>query len=209
MPVDRDVLAQRALQLAPLLLGATMISTVGGGRVTVRITEVEAYEGADDAASHAYRGRTRRNDVMFGEAGHLYCYFVYGMHWCANITCGPEGIASAVLLRAAEIVGGVESVHVRGTDLTRPSKVAQLASGPARLARCLGLSGAHTGLDLLDPKSEVRLVSLGAGREYQTGPRVGVAAAADRAWRFWLNGEPSVSPYRKGRMKPAGPTRQT
>jgi DNA-3-methyladenine glycosylase len=221
VPAAREVLTLPALQVAPLLLGATLISTVGAEQVTVRITEVEAYEGAEDPASHAFHGQTKRNAVMFGPAGHLYCYFVYGMHWCANITCGPEGVASAVLLRAAEITAGLDYVLARTPVVARlagpgrpagrgrPAGPAKLASGPARLARCLGLDGSHTGLDLLDPASPVRLAALGPGQPSETGPRVGVAVAADRPWRFWLADAPSVSSYRAARKKSARPTRQT
>jgi DNA-3-methyladenine glycosylase len=214
--IDRELLSGAALQVAPLLLGATLVSRIGGAEVLVRITEVEAYEGALDAASHAYRGQTRRNAVMFGEAGRLYCYFVYGMHWCANVTCGRPGTAAAVLLRAAEILDG-EPV-AQGRTRTRLSR-AKLASGPARLARVLGLTGEHTGLDLLDHRSPVQLTGLpGAGPQapegeppagYRTGPRVGVAAAAEHPWRFWLPDEASVSAYRPGGRKRVAGTRQT
>jgi DNA-3-methyladenine glycosylase len=177
----RTALSGLAVDVAPTLLGATLTSTTSGSLVSARITEVEAYEGPDDPASHAFRGRTKRNAVMFGEPGFLYVYFVYGMHFCANITCGPDGRAAAVLLRAAEI---------RGADDPK------LGSGPARLARTLGLTAMHTGLDLLDPTSPVRLRSIDPPAAYLAGPRVGVAAAHDRPWRFWLPDEPSVSQYR-------------
>jgi DNA-3-methyladenine glycosylase len=193
--IDRGLLARSALEVAPSLLGAQLLSTIDGARVLVRLTEVEAYEGALDAASHAYRGPTKRTAVMFGEAAHLYVYFVYGMHWCANVTCGPDGTAAAVLLRAGEILDG-ESVARARTRTQLP--FAKLASGPARLARILGLSGEHTGLDLLDAGSPVRLTALSPPVEYRTGPRVGVAAAAEHPWRFWLADDPSVSSFRPG-----------
>ncbi len=192
--------------MAPTLLGATVRSVVGGVEVLLRITEVEAYEGALDAASHAYRGRTGRNAVMFGAAGHLYVYFVYGMHWCANVTCGPPGSAAAVLLRAAEIIDGEPAARARTATRLSPAK---LASGPARLARVLGLSGACTGLDLLADSSPVALLDLEPPAAYRTGPRVGVAAAAEHPWRFWLPDEPSVSAYRPGGKRRPGGTRQT
>jgi DNA-3-methyladenine glycosylase len=206
MTIDRDLLAQPALAVAPTLLGATVLSTVDGAQVLVRITEVEAYEGADDPASHAFRGHTQRTAVMFGEAGHLYCYFVYGMHWCANVTCGQPGVAAAVLLRAAQILDGESTARSRGGA---NAKLSQLASGPARLARCLGLSGVHTGVDLLDDASPVRLTSLGPVSNHRAGPRVGVAAAAERHWRFWVPNEPTVSSYRPGGRKRNGVTRHT
>lgn len=192
------MLSGAALAVAPKLLGATIVSFVDDHEVRVRVTEVEAYEGSVDPASHAFGGRTNRTAVMFGEAGHLYCYFVYGVHWCVNIVCGTEGMASAVLLRAAQIVEG-ESV---ARDRTRTRvKAAQLASGPARLARSLGLTGVHSGLDLLDPLSVLQLVEFAPVADYRCGPRVGVAAAAEYPWRFWLPDDPTVSPYRPGRKK--------
>jgi len=205
-------LARPALRVAPGLLGATLVSDLGGAEVVVRITEVEAYEGALDAASHAYRGPTKRNAVMFGEAGRLYCYFVYGMHWCANVTCGQPGTPAAVLLRAAEILDGEPVAQARTAAAgTARLSGAKLASGPARLARVLGLSGEHTGLDLLDPGSPVRLTERAAkpSAEYRTGPRVGVAAAAEHPWRFWLPDQASVSAYRPGGRKRVAGTRQT
>ena len=210
MSIDRELLSGPAVQVAPVLLGATVLSSVGGAEVLVRITEVEAYEGALDPASHAYRGQTKRNAVMFGEAGRLYCYFVYGMHWCANVTCGRPGAAAAVLLRAAEILDGEPAAQARTSTPLSPAK---LASGPARLARVLGLTGEHTGLDLLDPGSPVRLTGLQvSGLQppgYRTGPRVGVAAAAEHPWRFWLPDEASVSAYRPGGRTRVARTRQT
>jgi len=208
--IDRELLSGPALQVAPGLLGATLLSRVDGAEVLVRITEVEAYEGSLDAASHAFRGLTKRNAVMFGEAGRLYCYFVYGMHWCANVTCGQPGTAAAVLFRAAQILDGelVAQARTQASGTSRLS-VAKLASGPARLARVLGLTGECTGLDLLDAYSPVQLTGLCPPADYRTGPRVGVAVAAEQPWRFWLPEEPSVSAYRPGGRKRLAGTRQT
>lgn len=210
MGIDRELLSGPALQVAPALLGATLLSSIGDAQVLVRITEVEAYEGSLDAASHAFRGLTKRNAVMFGEAGRLYCYFVYGMHWCANVTCGQPGTAAAVLFRAAEILDG-EPVAQDRTQASSASRLsaAKLASGPARLARVLGLTGECTGLDLLDVHSPVQLTALDPPADYRTGPRVGVAVAAEHPWRFWLPEEPSVSAYRPGGRKRLAGTRQT
>jgi DNA-3-methyladenine glycosylase len=205
--VARDRLAGHALTIAPRLLGAVLTSTLAGVEVAVRLTEVEAYEGADDPASHAFRGRTRRNAVMFGEPGHLYCYFTYGMHWCANVVCGWDGHAAAVLLRAGEVVRGVDAAH-----RLRPAarSAAEFARGPARLARCLGLSGAANGLDLCDASSPVRLESLPTRRltGIQSGPRVGIRVAAEHPWRFWLSDEPSVSTFRAGGRRRTPVSRQ-
>ena len=201
--VERDRLALTSLRLAPRLLGAVLVSDVGGERVAVRLTEVEAYEGVDDPASHAFRGSTPRTAVMFGPAGHLYCYFTYGMHWCAKITCGEDGVASAVLLRAGEIVEGVETAALR-----RPAARASrdLARGPARLAAALGLDRATDGLDLCAAGSPVRLASMPsrAARGIESGPRVGISVAIERPWRFWLVGESSVSQFKPGRPPRVG-----
>lgn len=188
----RDQLAVPALRLAPRLLGAVLSSDVEGQTVSVRLTEVEAYEGALDPASHAYRGMSPRNAVMFGPAGHLYCYFTYGMHWCANVVCGVDGVASAVLLRAGEVVTGLDAARARRPKTRRDSDLAQ---GPARLATCLGLDRATNGVDLLDPASPVRLEHLPSRRPRDTeaGPRVGISRAVDHPWRFWVAGDPTVS----------------
>src|SRR6476659_6456926 len=138
--VARQRLARPAPWLAPRLLGAVLVSLVDGVEVAVRLTEVEAYSGLGDAASHAFRGRTARNTVMFGPPGHLYCYFTYGMHWCANIVCGTDGVAAAVLLRGGEVTTGIEVARARRPVARRD---ADLARGPARLATCLGLGAAQ------------------------------------------------------------------
>jgi DNA-3-methyladenine glycosylase len=196
-PTDRVWLVSSAVDVAPHLLGAVVSSrTTEGAVVSVQLTEVEAYAGAHDPGSHAYRGQTPRNAVMFGPAGHLYVYFTYGMHWCANIVCGPNGEANAVLLRAGKVVDGVELARSR-----RPSARADrdLARGPARLASALGLGRADNGRDLMDPGSPVRLEPPSQPTPpamILRGPRVGLARAADRPWRFWLADEPTVSPYR-------------
>lgn len=177
-----DVLAGPVLQVAPRLLGATLRH----GEVAVRITEVEAYDGPNDPGSHAYRGPTARNEVMFGPPGFLYVYFIYGMHFCANVVCGPEGVPSAVLLRAGE---------VRGTD---PG----LARGPAKLCKALGIDRARTGGDLRT--GPVRLV-LGDPVDptaISTGPRVGLRLAPERPWRFWITDDPTVSRYTPAKARP-------
>jgi len=188
-----DVLSGPVLEAAPRLLGAVLRHD----GVAVRITEVEAYDGQNDPGSHAFRGPTRRNEVMFGPAGHLYTYFTYGMHHCANVVCGPAGVASAVLLRAGEVVEGVDIARARrGRSPDR-----DLARGPARLCRALALDLTHNGLDLtaggltLGPAVDPARVS--------TGPRVGLRQAPDHPWRFWLTDDPTVSRY-----VPAKPVRQ-
>jgi DNA-3-methyladenine glycosylase len=191
--LTRAELAIDPVDAAKLILGCELVA----GEVRVRVTEVEAYRGGDDPASHCYRGRTPRNDVMFGPAGHLYVYFVYGMHFCANVVTLTDGVPGAVLLRAGEVVDGLALARSR-----RPAarSDAELAKGPARLTSVLGLERGHNGVDLTDPASPVRLM---AGDPVpvsmiRTGPRVGVAVAMDVPWRFWVDGSPAVSVYRRG-----------
>lgn len=188
-----EVLAGPVLEVAPRLLNAVLRH----GDVAVRLTEVEAYDGASDPGSHAFRGRTRRNAVMFGPPGYLYCYFTYGMHVCCNVVCGPEGSASAVLMRAGEVVDGLDLVRERRPRATDRD----LARGPARLCSALGIELGHDGTDLA--QGPITL-TLGTPPEaVSTGPRVGLRGAPDRPWRFWSTGEPSVSVYR-----PAAPPRR-
>lgn len=182
-----EALAGPAVEIAPRLLGARL-SHAG---VTVRLTEVEAYAGAADPGSHAYRGRTARNAVMFGPAGRLYCYFTYGMHVCANIVCGEEGVASAVLMRAGEIVEGIDLAKERRLG----ARDRDLARGPARLCRALDLTLEHNGADLQDGPVHLTLADE-PPTAIATGPRVGLRAAPERPWRFWVEGDPTVSIYR-------------
>lgn len=194
---SRADLAVDPLVAARELLGSVLEVATPEGTVGVRLVEVEAYRGADDPASHCYRGRTPRNEVMFGPPGHLYVYFVYGMHFCANIVCLLDGEPGAVLLRAGEVVSGVDLAHTR-----RPSarRATELAKGPARLTTALGLAREHNGADLTDPDSPVRL-RVGdqiPAASIAVGPRVGVATAMDVPWRFWDTTSSAVSTYRRG-----------
>ena len=194
--LTRDQLAIDPVDAARRLLGCVLESETPEGIVQVRLTEVEAYRGGDDPASHCYRGRTSRNQVMFGPAGHLYVYFVYGMHFCANVVSLTDGVPGAVLLRAGEVVSGVDIARVR-----RPGarSLMELAKGPARLTGVLGLGRQHNGADLTEPASPVRLLSGEPlpDNEIRVGPRVGVAVAIDVPWRFWVD-SPTVSVYRRG-----------
>lgn len=198
-PVERDWLARPVLEVAPELLGCQV--TVRG--VTVRLTEVEAYAGQVDPGSHAFRGPTPRNEVMFREAGHLYVYLSYGMHLCANLVTGTSGTASAVLLRAGEVVDGHEIVAARRAGI----RERDWARGPGRLGATLGLTRADNGIDLCAGSSEVALLRPGSRPDpavIRTGPRVGVSGPGGHGdaypWRFWLDGEPTVSVYRPGRL---------
>jgi len=180
--------------VAPRLLGAV----IRHGPVAVRLTELEAYDGATDPASHAYRGRTARNAVMFGPPGHLYLYFTYGMHWAGNISCGPEGFGSGVLMRAGEVIEGVEVARSRrGRAGDR-----DLARGPGRLTQALGLHPEHKGCDLLDD-GPVQLEGPAEMPEIiMVGPRVGVSVEADRLWRFWIGDSSFVSDYKRSPRAP-------
>ncbi|MFF9563288.1 DNA-3-methyladenine glycosylase [Leifsonia sp. NPDC014704] len=197
---ERDVFLASSLEVAPQLLGAVLRHETPEGTVGLRITEVEAYIGDGlDPGSHAFRGRTRRNAVMYGPPGHLYAYFTYGMHVCANVVCSPEGEASAVLLRAAEVIEGedlAESRRVGGSGRRIPHR--DLARGPARLVVAAGMSLANDGADLFVPPFELLLPTEQA--EYSTGPRTGVSGAGGGLaypWRYWLTGDPTVSPYKR------------
>lgn len=199
--------------VGPRLLGAHLTHHTGEGRVTVRLTEVEAYLGAKDPGSHAFRGRTSRTAPMFGPAGHLYVYFSYGMHWCANVVTGPDGEASACLLRAGEVIYGLDLARARRPGARRDL---DLARGPANLAAALGISGALTGASLHVDYGAQRSappppLALEMPRRrvpsarIAVGPRVGVAGeGGDGALfplRFWLQGDPTVSVYRPSSRK--------
>ncbi|MCE7009829.1 DNA-3-methyladenine glycosylase [Kibdelosporangium philippinense] len=192
--LTRDELAIDPVDAAKLLLGSVLESHSPQGVVRVRLVEVEAYRGGDDPASHCYRGRTPRNDVMFGPAGHLYVYFVYGMHFCANIVSLTDGVPGAVLLRAGEVLDDTGLARTR-----RPSarNDAELAKGPARLTGVLGIDRAQNGVDLTSPDSPIRIYAGEQVEKIYSGPRVGVAVAMDVPWRFWVD-SPAVSTYRRG-----------
>ncbi|WP_394551693.1 DNA-3-methyladenine glycosylase [Agromyces sp. MMS24-JH15] len=191
----RDWFARDAVDVAPLLLGAVLSHETAEGRVSVRLAEVEAYRGVgEDPGSHAFRGRTVRNAPMFGEGGHLYAYFTYGMHVCLNVVTGVPGAASAVLLRGGTVVEGLELARMR-----RPgASDRDLARGPARMSTALGVPLAATGADLLAAPFSLRVAQpapVGAA-----GPRTGVSGPGGGGafpWRFVVPGDPGVSAYRR------------
>ena len=195
----------KLLPVDPLAAARRLLGAVLTGRgVSAMIVEVEAYGGPPDgpwpdAASHSFRGRRGRNTVMFGPAGRLYTYRSHGIHVCANVVCGPEGTASAVLLRAAAITAGADHARLRRGAAPR---CAVLARGPGNLCSALGITMDDNGTDLFDPDGPIRL-TLGDARGAADGPRVGVSRAADRRWRFWLAGRPEVSLYRRSPRAPA------
>lgn len=194
MSFDRSLLLVPSYDFAPLLLGSILTVDSPEGAVSIRITEVEAYQGSEDPGSHAFRGKTNRNAVMFGEPGHLYTYFTYGMHTCANVVCGPVGQASGCLLRAGEVVDGVELARSRRVS-SRTDE--DLARGPARLTVAAGIMLADGGADLA--ASRIRLELGGGVSQVATGPRTGLSGpggSVDFPWRFWIPGDRTVSPYK-------------
>jgi DNA-3-methyladenine glycosylase len=238
--LPREFFARPAVAVAPDLLGCVISHQTPDGLVAVRLTEVEAYAGESDPASHAFRGRTARNAVMYGPPGYVYVYFTYGMHFGMNLVCRPEGDASAVLLRAGSVTEGVPLAsarrygtagppeadgrpavrdRARGTTRARSAAAREtdLARGPARLCEALGIDRAQNGADACAPGSPLRVYAprdpVPAAR-ISNGPRVGVSRAADVPWRFWIAGQPAVSPYRayaarRARAKPVtGPARE-
>lgn len=199
LAVSADRLTVDPPSAARRLLGATLY----GRGVTAVVVEVEAYGGIPDgpwpdAASHSYRGPNARNAVMVGPAGRLYTYRSHGVHVCANVVCGADGIAAAVLLRAGVITGGIDTARGR-RGATVPDNA--LGRGPGNLCAALGITMLDNGFDLFDPGSPVRL-ELGRPRRALQGPRVGVSKAADRPWRFWLADHAAVSAYRRSPRAP-------
>ena len=189
------------VEAAHRLLGAT----IAGRGVRATVVEVEAYGGVPDgpwpdAAAHSYRGRNPRNAVMFGPPGRLYTYRSHGIHVCANVSCGPDGTAAAVLLRSAAIEDGLHLARSRRGESVREEV---LARGPGNLCTALGITMADNGIDVFDPDSPVRLTLNGPVEAVVAGPRVGISRAADRPWRLWLADRPEVSAYRRSLRAPA------
>ena len=176
--LGRDFFARSALEVAPDLLHKVLVV----GDRSVRITETEAYLG-DDPASHSFRGPTPRTAVMFGPAGVLYVYFTYGMHWCANVVTGADGVGEAVLLRAGLPLTGVDAMRAVRKAARRDR---DLTNGPAKLAQALGLDGSANGVDLLVDSAEICIADdrSPAPTRIVTTPRIGISKAVDRPWRF-------------------------
>lgn len=214
MLIARNFFARPSVEVAPDLLGCVLEHETADGLVAVELTEVEAYAGRSDPASHAYRGKTARNAVMFGPPGHAYVYFTYGMHFCVNVVClGEEGSASAVLLRAGRVIAGEELARARRTRGMTAIAPRDLARGPARLCQALGIDRSQNGADMVSAGSPLRMLSEAGNparsavlvpgerhpatpRRIVTGPRVGVSSAAEIPWRYWYDGDPTVSIYR-------------
>lgn len=196
-PLPREFFDRPVLEVAPDLLGRLVVRATPDGPITLRLTEVEAYDGPNDPGSHAYRGRTSRNAVMFGPPGHVYVYFTYGMWFCMNLVCGPVNRASGVLLRAGEIVEGAELARTRRLS-ARNDK--ELAKGPARLATALDVDRSLDGTDACasgDTPLRVLAGTVVPADQVRSGPRTGVSGdGAMHPWRFWVADDPTVSPYR-------------
>jgi len=213
--LPREFFNRPSTEVGPDLLGCVLWHDSPAGLVAVRLVEVEAYQGSSDPASHAYRGQTQRNSVMFGPPGHVYVYFTYGMYFCANLVCQPAGQAEAVLLRAGEVIAGISvAAHRRagqeqgqngaGEDGRRLRQL-DLARGPARLCQALAIDRSLDGADVCGPGSPLGVgPAPGNGSRaaaIRTGPRVGVSQAADRPWRYWLAGDGHVSVYRPAKPR--------
>lgn len=187
----RELLACPAIEVAPKLLGMELQVIDGRGAMrSGRIVEVEAYGAADDAASHAHRGRTNRNSAMFAAPGTLYVYRIYGLHRCANVVCSPDGEASAVLIRAIEPLAGLESMWA---DRPAAKRQRDLGNGPGKLTAALGIGDTDDGAELLDARSRVLLREGTSPTRIVRGPRIGITKATQRPWRFAIHGDEHVS----------------
>ena len=190
--IPREFLDRPSTEVAPELLGCVLEHESADGLVAVRLTEVEAYTGATDPASHAYRGRTARNAVMFGPAGHAYVYLIYGLYWCLNFVCEPEGVANAVLIRALEPTDGIPVMQRR----RKMDDVRLLCAGPGRLCEALGVTRAHDGMAL--DRRPFRLFARAHDAPIAIGRRIGITKAADKPWRYGLAGSRFLSkPFRR------------
>jgi DNA-3-methyladenine glycosylase len=184
----RSFYARDPLEVAPELLNKVLVHGTRAGR----IVEVEAYRGEDDPASHAFRGPTPRTEVMFGPPGHLYVYFTYGMHWCANAVTSADGTAGAVLIRALAPLRGIDEMQAARPAARRP---VDLANGPAKACQALGIDGTFDGADLTTADRAVTIVDDGTAppTDPLAGPRIGISAATDRPWRFSVRDDPHRS----------------
>lgn len=208
-PVTREFLARDVLDVAPELLGCVLERTDGEGRVAIRITEIEAYAGERDPGAHSYRGQTKRNSTMFGPAGHIYCYFTYGMHHALNLVVGLPNQPYGCLVRAGEIIAGTELARARRE--ARPHKTAlpdwALARGPGNVAQSFGANLTNDGDSLFDGQWRLFVPADGTVLPHSTGPRVGVSGpggdGAAFPWRYWLPDAASVSAYKARRVQRA------
>jgi DNA-3-methyladenine glycosylase len=221
--LPREFFDRPSTQVGPDLLGCVLWHESPTGLVAVRLVEVEAYRGETDPASHAFRGQTARNAVMFGPPGYAYVYFTYGMHFCVNLVCQPAGRAEAVLIRAGEVIDGADlarqrrrgrladlasDLAVAGADGSSKVREVDLARGPGRLCQALGIDRALNGADVCGPGSPLGIgpapapIPAAEPGLIRTGPRVGISKATDLPWRYWLADDNHVSSFRP--LKPRG-----
>lgn len=189
VPLDRAFYMRDSRVVAPELLNKVLVA----GECSARVVEVEAYCGEEDPGSHGFRGETPRTRVMFGPAGHLYVYFTYGMHWCANAVCGDVGESSAVLLRAAAPLTGVDAMRARRGTVAKRDR--DLCSGPAKLCQAFGIAKAHDGADLVTGDEAVQIVDDGTPPPAEPGVsrRIGLSAGVEHEWRWFVAGDPNLS----------------
>jgi DNA-3-methyladenine glycosylase len=181
--LPREFYARPVLIVAKELLGKLLVRNTSYGRIVARIVEVEAYGGSDDPASHAFKGITERNKVMFGEPGHVYVYFTYGMHFCLNVKAESEGVPRAVLIRAVEIVDGVE-LALKNRKL---SSITGLSNGPGKLTKALNITKAQNGLDLVQSDQlNIRELKETRSVKISTSTRIGIKTGRDKLWRFFI-----------------------
>ena len=178
-----------ASELAPQLLGKVLVHRTKQGVTKGRIVEVEAYEGAEDLASHAARGETPRSKIMFGEAGVSYVYFTYGMHHCFNVVCEKSGLPGAVLIRALEPLDGIDLMKKR----RKKKELIDLCSGPAKLCEAMGIGLQENGKSLFGRELYLVYGEIIAKKKICSGPRIGIRKSIDLPWRFWLKDNPHVS----------------
>lgn len=195
-PLDRAFFSRDPRRVARELLGKVLIRQTADVRLTARIVEVEAYLGEKDPASHSAAGNTARTSVLFGPPGHAYVYFIYGAHYCLNVSCEPDGSAGGVLFRGLEPLSGVEEMaHARGLEIQSPTDEHKLTNGPGKLAEAFGITRARdNGVDLTSAASSLWIGEDGyRARAIRTTPRIGITKAADKPWRYLLDGNPFVS----------------
>ncbi|UPG95725.1 DNA-3-methyladenine glycosylase [Luteibacter aegosomatissinici] len=187
--LPRSFFERDAREVGPQLLNKVLACADGRAG---RIVEVEAYVGAIDPAAHTFRGKTKRNEVMFGPAGHMYVYFTYGMHWCANTVCGDEGEGNGVLIRALEPIAGIELMRAARPKIRRDK---DLCSGPARLTQALGITGEQNGIDLVRARDGYTVLDDGtpAPENVPGSARIGIREGTDLLWRWYIAGNPNVS----------------
>ncbi|NOY05896.1 MAG: DNA-3-methyladenine glycosylase [Chlorobi bacterium] len=196
LPVlDRAFYLRPTLEIAPDLLGKILVSTEGPGLVAGRIVEVEAYHQDGDRAAHSYRGRTKRNEIMFREGGILYVYFTYGMHFCMNVVTEKEGVGAAVLIRAVEPLAGLDVIRKRRPAARRDE---DLTNGPAKVCQAYAVNRRHNGLCLLEGPITIRRDDGDEKGKIVASPRIGIRDSVELPWRFFLAGNPFV-----GKAKPA------